>query len=437
VRNSELARAFRDIAAYLDMEDVPFKPRAYEKAAQAIEATDRPLAEIHRAGGEKALAEIPGIGKSMAGRLGELLTTGRCALLEEYRGRMPVDVAALTAIEGIGPKAVKVLFERLNVRTPADLEAAARDGKIRALPSFGERSEQRILKGLAFIEQSGQRRPLAAVRPVVEAIAARLRTVAGVERVEITGSIRRRRESVGDADVLAVTRRPAAAVAAFAEMPGVARVLARGDAKCSVKLESGLQVDLRVVPAASLGAALLYFTGSKAHNVVLRQIAIKQKLKLNEYGLFSGTRSVAGKTEAHVYERLGLAFIPPELREDQGEIVAAREGRLPTLLEPGDLRGDLQTQTDWTDGADSIADMARAAQAAGLEYIAARTRRSSAARCARSSASTARSAGSACSPALRSTSTATATSTSTTRRSPRWTSSASQCTRTSRCHAPR
>ena len=370
MRNSELARAFRDIAAYLDMEDVPFKPRAYEKAAQAIEATDRPLAEIHRVGGEKALAGIPGIGKSMAGRLGELLTTGHCTLLDEYRSRMPVDVTALTAIEGIGPKAVKVLFERLNVRTPADLEAVARAGKIRALPSFGERSEQRILKGLAFIEQSGQRRPLAVVRPIVEEIAARLRTVAGVERVEIAGSIRRRRENVGDADVLAVTRRPAAAIAAFAEMPAVARVLARGDSKCSVRLESGLQVDLRVVPAASLGAALLYFTGSKAHNVVLRQIAIKQKLKLNEYGMFSGTRSVAGKTEAQIYERLGLAYVPPELREDQGEIAAAREGRLPKLLEPGDLRGDLQTQTDWTDGADSIADMARAAQAAGLEYIA-------------------------------------------------------------------
>ena len=368
--NAELARAFRDIAAYLDMEDVPFKPRAYEKAAQAIEATDRPLAELHREGGEKALAGIPGVGKSMAGRLAELLTTGRCALLEEYRTRMPVDIAGLTAIEGIGPKAVKVLFERLGVRTPADLEAAARAGKVRALPSFGERSEQRILKGLAFVQQSGQRLPLAAVRPVVETIAARLGTVAGVERVEIAGSIRRRRESVGDADVLAVTRRPAAAIAAFAERPGVVRVLARGDTKCSVRLESGLQVDLRVVPAASLGAALLYFTGSKAHNVALRQIAIKQKLKLNEYGLFSGTRAVAGKTEAQIYERLGLAYVPPELREDQGEIAAAREGRLPRLLEPGELRGDLQTQTDWTDGADSIADMARAAQDAGLEYIA-------------------------------------------------------------------
>ncbi len=370
LRNSELARAFRDIAAYLDMEDVPFKPRAYEKAAQAIEAIDRPLAELYRDGGEKALAELPGVGKSMASRLGELLTTGRCALLEEYRSRMPVDIAGLMAVEGIGPKAVKVLFERLRVRTTADLDAAARAGKIRELPSFGERSEQRILKGLAFLQQSGQRTPLAAVRPVVEEIAARLRTVAGVERVEIAGSIRRRRETVGDADVLAVTRRPAAAIAAFAELSDVARVLARGDTKCSVRLESGLQVDLRVVPAASFGAALLYFTGSKAHNVALRQIAIKKKLKLNEYGLLHGTRAVAGRTEDEIYDRLGLAFVPPELREDQGEIAAAREGRLPRLLEASALRGDLQTQTDWTDGADSIADMARAAQDAGLEYIA-------------------------------------------------------------------
>jgi DNA polymerase (family 10) len=370
LRNAELARAFLDIAAYLDMEDVPFKPRAYEKAAQAIEAMDRPLAELHREGGEKALAALPGVGKSMASRLGELLTTGRCALLEEYRSRMPVDIAGLTAIEGIGPKAVKVLFERLGVRTTADLDAAARAGKIRALPSFGERSEQRILKGLAFLQQSGGRTPLVAVRPVVEAIAARLRAVAGVERVEIAGSIRRRRETVGDADVLAVTRRPAAAIAAFAEGADVARVLARGDTKCSIRLASGLQVDLRVVPAASFGAALLYFTGSKAHNVTLRQIAIKKKLKLNEYGLLRGTRAVAGRTEEEIYDRLGLAFVPPELREDQGEIAAAREGRLPRLLEAGDLRGDLQTQTDWTDGADSIADMAHAARDLGLEYIA-------------------------------------------------------------------
>jgi DNA polymerase (family 10) len=370
MENAELARCFRDLAAYLEMDDVPFKPRAYEKAAHAIEGYERPLAEVYRAGGVKALCEIPGIGTSMAEKLAELLTTGRCAVHEEYRRRMPVDLAGLTAIEGVGPKAVKVLWERLGVRTVDDLRAAAEAGKIRGLPHFGERSEQRIAKGLAALATSGQRMPLAVVRPVVEALAARLAHLDGVERVAVAGSIRRRKETVGDADVLAVARRPEAVVAAFAALAEVARVLGSGETKCSVKLASGFQVDLRVVPAESFGAALLYFTGSKPHNVALRQLALKHKLKLNEYGLFRGTRRLAGRTEEEVYARLGLAWIPPELREDAGEIEAALAGRLPHLLGPDALRGDLQTQTDWTDGADSIEAMADAARAAGLEYIA-------------------------------------------------------------------
>jgi DNA polymerase (family 10) len=368
--NVELARCFRDLAAYLDMEDVPFKPRAYEKAAQAIESHDRPLVDVYRAGGVKALCEIPAIGRSMAEKLEELITTGRCALHEQYRRRLPVDLGELTAIEGIGPKAVKVLYERLGVRTAADLEAAARAGRIRKLPHFGEKSEQRILHGLAALAAGRGRTPLAAVLEPIETLAERLRRIPGVSRVTIAGSIRRRRETVGDADLLVVARRAPAAIAGFVAGPDVARVLGRGDTKCSVKLASGLQVDLRVVPAESFGAALLYFTGSKAHNVALRQLAIKRRLKLNEYGLFRGTRTVAGRTEEEIYERLGLAFVPPELREDQGEIEAAATGRLPRLVEADMLRGDLQTQTDWTDGADSIAVMAEAARAAGLEYIA-------------------------------------------------------------------
>jgi DNA polymerase (family X) len=370
MRNAELARCFRDIAAYLEMEDVPFKPRAYEKAAQAIESHDRSLEALHRERGLKGLCEIPGVGKSMAEKLEELLTTGRCKVHEEYRQRIPVDLAALTALEGVGPKAVKVLYETLGVRTVDDLAAAARAGKIRALPHFGERSEQKILKGLAFVASSGQRRLLAVVEPLVEALAETLRQIPGVERVEITGSIRRRKETIGDADLLAIARRPETVITRFVALPQVARVLGRGDTKASVKVDDGLQVDLRVVPAESFGAALTYFTGSKAHNVALRQRALKKGWKLNEYGLFRGTRRLAGRTEEEIYARLGLAAIPPELREDQGEIDAAARGALPRLIEPGDLRGDLQTQTDWTDGADSIEAMARAAAAAGLEYIA-------------------------------------------------------------------
>ncbi|HLK09913.1 MAG TPA: DNA polymerase/3'-5' exonuclease PolX [Candidatus Binatia bacterium] len=370
MRNADLARYFRDLAAYLEMDDVPFKPRAYEKAAQAIESHDRPLAEIYRTGGEKALCELPGIGKSMAEKLAELITTGSCALHARYHRRIPVDLAGLTAIEGVGPKAVKALYEQLGVRTVGDLAAAARAGKVRTLPHFGEKSEQRILKALAAARASEGRRPLYVVLPVVEELAAALGRIAGVGQVAIAGSIRRRRETIGDADLLAVARGAAAVTRAFVALPGVERVLGRGDTKASVKLAGGLQVDLRVVPVESFGAALLYFTGSKAHNVALRQVAIKRGLKLNEYGLFRGERRVAGRTEAEIYAYLDLAWIPPELREDQGEIEAAQARTLPRLIEPGDLRGDLQTQTDWTDGADSIEAMARAAAALGLEYIA-------------------------------------------------------------------
>jgi DNA polymerase (family X) len=370
MRNTDVARCFRDLAAYLEMEDVPFKPRAYEKAAEAIEAYGHPLEAVWRAGGVKALLAIPGVGRSMAEKIEEMLASGRCALHTRYRERIPVDLEGLLAVEGVGPKAIRVLWEELGVRTPADLEAAARAGTVRGLRHFGPRSEERILKALAFQKASGQRQPLFVARPLVEALAAALAAVRGVRRVEIAGSLRRRRETVGDADLLAVAAEPAAAIAAFVGLPQVARLVGRGDTKATVKLGTGFQVDLRVVPEESFGAALLYFTGSKAHNVALRQRAIRRRLKLNEYGLFRGTRAIASRTEEEVYARLGLVWIPPELREDRGEIDAAARGALPRLIEPGDLRGDLQTQTDWTDGRHSIEAMARAAQALGLEYIA-------------------------------------------------------------------
>src|SRR5438132_2827733 len=370
MRNVELARCFRELAAYLEMEDVPFKPRAYEKAALAVESYDQPLEQVYRQGGVKALRAIPGIGASMADKLEELIETGKCALHEQYHARMPVDIATLTAIEGVGPKAVRVLFEQLAVRTVDDLEAAARAGKVRSLPHFGERSEQKILKALAFVQTSGARQPLAVMLPLVEQIAQTLARVPGVDQVAIAGSVRRRKETIGDADLLAVARKPDAVMQAFVGLPQVARVLGQGDTKSSVKLAAGLQVDLRVVPAESFGAALCYFTGSKAHNVALRQLAIKRGYKLNEYGLFRGTRRLAGRTEEEIYARLGLAYVPPELREDQGEIDAARAGTLPRLVEADALRGDLQTQTDWTDGADSIEEMVQAAKALGLQFVA-------------------------------------------------------------------
>ncbi|TMA79067.1 MAG: DNA polymerase/3'-5' exonuclease PolX [Deltaproteobacteria bacterium] len=368
--NTDVARALREIALFLEMENVPFKPRSYEKAAQSIATCDEPCSAMLARGGVKALAEIPGVGKSIAEKIAELLTTGVMAYHEELRARTPIDVAALTAVEGVGPKGARALYQALGVTDLESLEAAARAGRIRALPRFGEKSEEKILRGLAFAREHHGRMPLGDVLPLVRDIEARLAALPGVERATIAGSIRRRRETVGDADILVIARRAAPVMERVAALPEVARVLAKGDTKISVRLAGGLQMDVRVVPRASFGAALHYFTGSKAHNVALRQIAIKKGLKLNEYGVFRGDTSIAGKTEEEVYAALDLPFIAPELREDVGEIDAARAGRLPQLIEHGSLRGDLQTQTTWTDGADTLEAMAEAAHRLGLQYMA-------------------------------------------------------------------
>jgi len=369
-RNPEIAAVLREIALFLEMEDVPFKPRAYEKAAQSIESLDEPCTDVCTRGGAKALAELPGIGKAIAEKIAELVTTGRLAYYEELRARTPVDVRALTAIEGVGPKAVKALYRALGVTDLASLEAAARAGRIRSLPHFGEKSEQKILRGLEFAKRRQGRFPLGAVLPLVRDIEARLAAFPGVEHAVVAGSIRRRKETVGDADILVVTETPGPVMDFVAALPEVTHVLGRGDTKTSAKLATGLQMDIRVVPRESFGAALHYFTGSKAHNVALRQLALRNKLKLNEYGVFRGERAIAGHTEEEVFAALDLPWIPPELREDEGEIDAARAGRLPRLIAHGSLRGDLQTQTDWTDGADSIEAMVEEARRLGFSYIA-------------------------------------------------------------------
>jgi DNA polymerase (family 10) len=365
-----VAARLREIALFLEMDGVAFKPRAYATAAASVAALDVPIADVHGAGGTKALAALPGIGTSIAEKIGELLTTGTIAYHEELRSRTPVDVVALTAIEGIGPKAVRALYDALGVTDVASLAAAARAGHIRDLPHFGVKSEERILRGVAFAAAHQGRFPLGDVLPLVSDIAARLGARRGVERAVVAGSIRRGKETVGDADILVVARRADPVMRFVAALPDVVHVIGQGDTKTSVRLGTGLQLDIRVVPRASFGAALHYFTGSKEHNVALRQLALKKKLKLNEYGVFRGRTAIAGATEEDVYAALDLPYIPPELREHRGEIEAARAGRLPVLIEAGQLRGDLQTQTRWTDGADSIEAMVAAARRRGLEYLA-------------------------------------------------------------------
>ncbi|HLT38987.1 MAG TPA: DNA polymerase/3'-5' exonuclease PolX [Enhygromyxa sp.] len=372
VSNAAVAKALHEMALFLEMQEVPFKPRAYEKAAQVIGGLDRPLAELYAEGGVAALDALPSIGKGIAERIAGMLDTGELADLEALREHTPIDITALTAVGGIGPKRAQALYQALGVRTVAELEQAAARGKIRELPGFGERSEAKIREAVRLYQESIGRRPLARVLDLAESIEATLARIPGVEQVAVAGSIRRRRETVGDIDVVVAAKRAAGARAsqAFERMPAVARVIASGPSKTMVSLDNGLDADLRVVAPNSFGAALLYFTGSKAHNIALRKMALSRGWKLNEYGLFEGERSIAGRTELDIYEALGLPWIPPELREDQGEIETALTGELPELIEIEDIRGDLHTHTSWTDGRLSIRELARAAQAAGLEYIA-------------------------------------------------------------------
>ncbi|MFQ5918181.1 MAG: DNA polymerase/3'-5' exonuclease PolX [Candidatus Binatia bacterium] len=370
MRNVEFAQLFREISLYLEMQGVQFKPRAYEKVAYTIEALEEPLTEIYRRGGIKALRQIPGVGEAIAEKIEEIIQTGKLKYYEELKREIPVDIRALTAIEGVGPKMVKVLYEELEVKNVSDLERVAHNGKIRGLPHFGEKMEQKILRGIEFLKQGSGRITLGAALPLILEIQGRLRELADVEGVEVAGSIRRRKETVGDADILAISRKPERVMDFFVSMPEVAHVLGKGKTKTMIKLKNNLDVDLRVVPDESFGAALNYFTGSKDHNVALRRIAQEKGLKLNEYGLFRGSKQIAGKTEEEIYEVLGLSFIPPEIRENQGEIEAAKMGEIPNLVGYHDLRGDLQIQTTWTDGANSIEEMAEEALRLGLEYIA-------------------------------------------------------------------
>ncbi|MBI3305253.1 DNA polymerase III, partial [Candidatus Parcubacteria bacterium] len=397
--NSDIAKILTDISIYLEMDSVPFKPRAYEKVAQTVELLDEPIADIYAAGGLKAIEAIPGVGEGIGEKIEELLNTGRLKYHEALKKKIPVDVGRLSAIEGVGPKMIKVLWQKLRVRTLADLERAARAGRIRKLAGFGVKTEENILEGIGFLKQSGGRFPLGEVVGLVDRIVAQLREVPGVSEAIAAGSIRRRKETVGDADILVVSTKPAKVMDEFVHMDAVGHVYAHGETKSMVRLRNGLDVDLRVVPARSFGAALNYFTGSKEHNVALRELAVKKGWKFSEYGLFRaspgagrprgrasetvrpggrtrsgfsprGQRQIAGRTEEDLYRKFGLEYIAPELREMTGELEAARTGHLPKLIGYGDLRGDLQMHTDWTDGTATLAQMVAAAREAGLEYVA-------------------------------------------------------------------
>ncbi len=370
MENKEIARIIKEIGEYIQVDEgLSFRARAYDRAAETITGLSVPLHETYAKGGMDALLEIKGIGRGLGDALEEIITTGKSSLHEELKRALPIDLADLNAVQGLGPQKIRVLYKELKIRNLKDLEKAATGGKICALAGFGEKSEEKILRGIEFLKRGAGRMLLGDVLPWARALETTLKGLRGVTHATLAGSARRMRETVGDLDMLVVAKKSKLVMDYFVAMPDVQEILAYGDTKSAVRLTNGLQVDVRVVPKESYGAALNYFTGSRDHNIALREIAQDKGLKLNEYGLFKGDTAVAGKTEEEIYAALGLQYIPPELRENTGEIELAHKSLLPKLIDYDDLRGDLQVQTSWTDGVHSIDEMAMAAHAAGLDYM--------------------------------------------------------------------
>ncbi|MBI4457367.1 DNA polymerase/3'-5' exonuclease PolX [Candidatus Uhrbacteria bacterium] len=368
--NRDIAAVLREMALYYEMEGVAFKPAAYEAAADSIESSGLDAATLYEEGGRPALKKIPGVGEGISHHIEGLLKRGGFPEYRRLHKKYPIDVLTLTSIEDLGPKRAKVLYQKLKIKTLHDLERAATAGKIRTIPGFGVKTEEKFLKGIALKKSSHGRYLLGHILPIATKMEEELRRVSGVKHAVVAGSIRRRQETIGDIDILVTTSQPEKVMAVFVGFPEVAEVLEHGPTKTTVRLQNGCQADVRVIADESFGAALQYFTGSKEHNVVVRKMAIAKGLKLNEYGIWRGRKRLAAKTEEDVYKVLGLSAMPPEIRTASGEIEAAKKNRLPVLIPYGSVRGDLQTQTSWTDGEFSIAEMAAAAQALGLEYIA-------------------------------------------------------------------
>ncbi len=368
--NKDLASIFSKIALYMEIDDVPFKPQAYERAAGTIESLQESVEDIYKSEGIKGLEKIPGVGRGIAEKIEEYIKTGKVSEYEKLRKKIPVDITELTRIEGIGPKMVRDLYKHLKVKTLRDLEKAAKAGKIRGLPHFGEKTEQNILQGIEFVKRSKGRWLLGTIYPFVEGLVGKLEDSPLITRAVAAGSVRRMKETIGDVDILITTKKPEKAIEYFLSLISYEKIWGKGATKVSVRTAEGFDIDMRVLPQEIFGAGLQYFTGSKEHNVRLRAYAQSRGFKLSEYGLFEGEKRVACATEEDVYKALGMAYIEPELRENQGEIDAALKDVLPRVIEYDSLRGDLQVQTNWTDGKDSIETMAKKARSLGREYIA-------------------------------------------------------------------
>jgi len=372
IHNAEIAEIFNQYADLLEVQGAnQYRVRAYRNAARSIANLPQSASELLKQG--KDLDELPGIGKDLAGKVAEIIKTGKLSPLEELKQELPGGLVQIMKLEGLGPKRAAVLYQKLGITSAAELKKAAEEQKIRELPGFAARTEEAILAelGRKGKEAEGKERlKLSVVEELASPLLDYLRKVKGVKQVEAAGSYRRGMETVGDLDILATHTEGSDIMERFVNYEDVERVIAKGKTKSTVVLRFGLQVDLRGVPEESYGSALHYFTGSKAHNVAIRQMGVKRKLKINEYGVFRGEKRIAGRTEGEVYKQVGLPYIEPELRENRGEIQAAQENKLPKLVTLEDIRGDLHAHTKATEGKASLEQMAEAAREKGYQYLA-------------------------------------------------------------------
>jgi DNA polymerase (family 10) len=369
VQNADIAEIFNKIADMLEIQDAnPFRVRAYRNAARTVSSLAQSVSEM--VAGGRDLTELSGIGKDLAAKIKEIVQTGSVAKLKELEGKMPSELNSLMKLPGLGPKKVRALYRELGIVNLEGLKKAAENGDVRQLDGFGRKSEEKILQGLEQTRFKEKRIKLIEAEQRAQPFMAYLKKTKGVKDIIVAGSFRRRKETVGDLDILATCSKGSKVMDRFVAYEDVVEVISKGTTRSSVLLRSGLQVDLRVVPQVSYGAALHYFTGSKAHNIAVRKLGVKNKLKINEYGVFKGQKQVAGRTEKDVYQQVGLPYIEPELRENLGELEAAQKANLPKLIAIDDIRGDLQAHTKETDGHASLEEMAEAARKLGYEYLA-------------------------------------------------------------------
>jgi DNA polymerase (family 10) len=371
VENQDFAKIFFEVAELLELaEENTFRIRAYQKAASNIENLSENIESIYKQGGIKALEDVPGIGKSIAEHIEELIRTGKLKTREDLLKKFPKSLLEIVAVPGIGPKTAILLHKKLKIDTIEKLEKAAHDGTLEKLPGIRAKKIANILAGIELKKKSIGRFSIGTALPYAEAIVEKLSKLKEVDKILPCGSLRRAKETIGDIDILITSKKPEKVMDAFVHLPQVVKVIAKGGTKTSVMLKNGMQADVRVVDPSSFGAAVYYFTGSKAHNIQIREMAVKKGLKINEYGIYKGSKKLGGEDENDIFRIMGLKYIPPEIREAQGEIEAAKADKLPHLIELKDIKGDLHMHTKATDGSNTIEEMAAAAKKLGYEYIA-------------------------------------------------------------------